>query len=105
METVDDRSRAAAAPLRERASSRRFRHARSLARALRGERVGRAVRDLRSLVGHPGRAQRPKPRNSARVPRTLVRHFMRAEIWRAYEEALAYEVRSHPEVDVIHKFR
>jgi CHAD domain-containing protein len=35
----------------------------------------------------------------------LVRHFIREATWRAYEEAIAFEVVPHDDVEVIHKFR
>jgi CHAD domain-containing protein len=102
---VDERSRMAAMPLRERVCSRRSKHARALASVLKRKRIRRTMRALRSLVKHPRRAERATKGNAAKTDRTLVRHFIHDETWRAYEEALAYEVRSHPDVGVIHKFR
>ncbi len=103
---VDGRGKAQAAPLRDCLRRRRARHARRVSRMLEKRGARAAFRRLGSFLRDPGRRALHPPRNSARADRTLVRHFLHGEVWRAYEEALAYDVRdARPGIDVIHKFR
>jgi CHAD domain-containing protein len=104
---VDEKPAAAhaVAPLRHTLVERRGAHARVLARRLRRDKARRALRKLsRWLSGRP-RDVIAQPKNPAKAPRWLVRHFVYDEVWRSYEEILAFELRQPADFDVIHKVR
>jgi CHAD domain-containing protein len=105
LEGVDPDIGAGAAPIRDRLRRVRTRHASALDEHLRRKAARKTLRQLRDLLAHPARASVSPPKNAARVPPTLVHHFMHGQVWRAYEEALAYDVRNTADVGIIHKFR
>jgi CHAD domain-containing protein len=98
-------TRAELAPLHALIQRRRRRDARSLSRELERGRTKKHIRNARRFLrgqGDIGAASRPK---RAKAEPTLVRHFVPAETWRAYEHVLAYETRLVADLDVIHKVR
>lgn len=79
--------------------------ARSLRRVVERKKTKKVVRTLTRFLEGKSIAAEPPPKNPARANPSLVRHFVADEIWRAYEEVLAYETRMPASLDVIHKVR
>lgn len=99
-------AREAMGPLEKRLRRCRGKHARGLAKDLKRPRVAATFQDVRRFLRDHPRAVLPPPGNPARAVPTLVRHFVAEEIWRAYEEVLAYDTRVvAADFDVIHKVR
>jgi CHAD domain-containing protein len=92
-------------PLRDLVGERRAKHLCRLERDLERAGTRMALCRLRVLLAHPGRAALAPPKNPARSAPTRVRHFIQGAVWRAYEEAVAYDDRAGDDIDVIHKFR
>jgi CHAD domain-containing protein len=100
--------RAGLKPLRDRIAHRRSKHARTLEDDLGRKRTRKAMGALAALLEHPERATRQAPRNPTRKARSRVRDFVHDEVWRAFEEAAAFDARdlsAEPDVEVVHKFR
>jgi CHAD domain-containing protein len=93
------------AAMRDLICRRRKRHANALAHELRRRRFRRAVRDLRRWLTSPAPPAEVNPPNPSKAAPNLVRHFTPDLTWRAYEEIVAYEARSHADFDVIHQVR
>jgi CHAD domain-containing protein len=106
MKRLDHAQRLALGPLEELLGRRRRKHWRVLEQDLRPKRQRRTVESLRRFLrGHPPAVVAP-PKNRARAAPTLVRHFLADEVWRAYEEVLAFETRvASADDDVIHQVR
>ncbi len=87
-------------------AGRRKKHARRLSKALQRKSTRRTAKQVRRFMhGRPPATVAP-PRNPAHAVPSLVRHFLADEIWRAYEEVLAYDTRvPTADFDIIHKVR
>ena len=79
--------------------------AQSLRRVVERKKTKKVVRTLTRFLEGKSIAAEPPPKNPARANPSLVKHFVADEIWRAYEEVLAYETRMPASLDVIHKVR
>ncbi len=97
----------AAAPLRRRLIERRNAHAREVVRRLVRPKPRRGLKRLRRRLegAHRGEGVVGRPKDQAKAPRWLVRHFVHDDVWRSSEEILAFEVRQPADFDVLHKVR